>query len=81
MRMAQVVESVDIEAPRGENFDIMVDRDRRLPLSPLWGVAEIQEVTLDYPQEGGHYAVKQIADGGTHQIIVTGFSPNQSFAH
>lgn len=83
MRTGKVVESVDIEAPRDEVFEIVVNCDRRLQLSPLWGVAHIEEVTPDFPREGSRYHIKLLAEGDEteYDSIVTAFIPNQKFAY
>lgn len=81
MRLIKVVESVDIEAPRDEVFDIIANCDRRLQLSPLWGVAEIQDVSPDFPKEGSHYHVKLTEAEEEYDTIVTAFIPQQKFAY
>ncbi len=82
MRTVKVVESVDIEAPLDEVFDIIANCDRRLQLNPLWGVEEIQDITPDFPREGSRYHIK-LTEGeeAEYDTIVTAFSPNQKFAY
>ena len=83
MRTGKVVESVDIEAPRDEVFEIVVNCDRRFQLSPLWGVVHIETVTPDFPREGSRYHIKLLAEGDEteYDSIVTAFTPNQKFAY
>jgi hypothetical protein len=83
VRPTKVVESIDIEAPRHEVFDIIANCDRRLQLSPLWGTGKIETISPDFPQEGSHYHVKLIDDGviEEYDTIVTSFVPNQKFAY
>lgn len=82
MHTVKVVESVDIEAPRDEVFDIIVNCDRRLQLSPLWGAVKVEEVTPDFPHEGSRYHVKLVAgDRPEYDTIVTAFVPSQKFAY
>ena len=83
MRPTKVVESIDIAAPRAEVFDIIVNCDRRLQLSPLWGTGEIEEISPDFPQEGSHYHTKLKDDGviEEYDTIVTSHVPNQKFAY
>jgi hypothetical protein len=83
MRTAKVVESIDIEAPRDEVFDVVANCDRRVQLSPLWGVTEVQDITPDFPHEGSSYHVKLLVEGHEteYDTIVTTFTPNQSFAY
>jgi hypothetical protein len=83
MRTAKVVESIDIEAPRDEVFDIIANCDRRFQLSPLWGVAEVQDVDPDFPQEGSCYRVKLLVESkeSEYDTIVTSLIPNLKFAY
>lgn len=83
MRTAKVVESVDIEAPRPEVFEIVTSKLRRLQLSPLWGVAEVQDMSSDFPQEGSSYHSRLI-DGGDepeYDTIVTAFESPHKFSY
>ncbi len=82
MRTVKVVESVDIEAPLDEVFDIIANCDRRPQLNPLWGVEEIQDITPDFPHEGSRYHIK-LTEGEEekYDTIVTAFIPNQKFAY
>jgi hypothetical protein len=82
MPPVRVVESVDIDAPRAELWAILADNSRRLRLSPLWGVAEIQDVDPNYPQEGSRYHVKLIGDEPVeYDNVVTEFVPPHKFAY
>ncbi len=83
MRLAKVVESVDIEAPRDEVFDVVANCDRRLQLSPLWGVAEVENITPNFPHEGSSYHLKFLVEGHETECdtVVTDFIPNQKFAY
>jgi hypothetical protein len=83
VRPTKVVESVDIETPHHEVFDIIVNCDRRLQLSPLWGRGEIEEISPDFPQEDSHYHVKLIDNRviEEYNTIMTSFVPNQKFAY
>jgi uncharacterized protein YndB with AHSA1/START domain len=83
MRTGKVVESVNIQAPRDEVFQVVVDRERRLQLSPLWGVVQITTVSPDFPCEGSRYHVRLLAEGEQpeYDTIVTAFVPNQKFGY
>lgn len=83
MRTAKVVESIDIEAPRDEVFDIIANCDRRFQLSPLWGVAEVQDIDPDFPQEGSRYRVKLLVESkeSEYDTIVTSLIPNLKLAY
>lgn len=53
METAKVIEWVDIRAPRQEVFDLVVlDVERRMQLSPLWGVARLEAKSADFPAVG-----------------------------
>ena len=83
MRTAKVVESVDIEAPRIEVFELVVNITRRFQLSPLWGIIEFEQISSDYPQAGSGYHVKVVDEGEEteYDAIVTDFVPEQKFAY
>ena len=83
MRTAKVVESVDIEAPRIEVFELVVNITRRFQLSPLWGIIEFEQISSDYPQVGSGYHVKVVDEGEEteYDAIVTDFVPEQKFAY
>ncbi len=77
----QVVEWIDIQAPREEVFSAVVNCDRRLQLSPLWGVSQILEVTPDFPQEGSCYHTRLLDGKGEFDSIVTAFVPPAKFSY
>jgi hypothetical protein len=84
MPKVEVVESIDIDAPRDEVFGLISNLYPRMQLSPLWGTFTITDVTPDYPQEGSHYQVTSTQDDGEveeYQSIVTAFVSNQEFAY
>lgn len=82
MRTAKVVESVDIDAPREEVFDIVVDNARRFQLNPLWGVSVYEDVSPNFPQEGSRYHVKLVeGEQMEYDTIVTAYVPLQKFAY
>jgi hypothetical protein len=83
MRTMKVVESVDIEAPREEVFDIIVNCDRRFQLSPLWGATEVEDISPDFPQQGSRYRVKLLVESKEpeYETVVTACVSNQKFAY
>jgi hypothetical protein len=83
MRTGKVVESIDIEAPRDEVFDIVANCDRRLHLSPLWDAAGVTHITPDFPHEGSRYRTTFLDEGDMTEFdtIVTAFIPSQKFAY
>lgn len=80
---SQVVESVDIAAPRAYVFQVVANCDRRLQLSPLWGLTEIQNIAPNFPEEGSYYHVKPLVENGEdeYDAIITSFVPNYKFAY
>lgn len=83
MRSARVVESVDINAPCDEVFEVVANCDRRLQLSPLWGETEVEVITADFPREGSSYHVKSLVEGhkAEYETIVSDYVANQKFAY
>jgi hypothetical protein len=84
MRKVEVVESIDINAPRDEVFALIANLYPRMQLSPLWGTFTISDVTPDYPGEGSHYQVRLTQDDKEveeYQSIVTTSVSNQEFAY
>jgi uncharacterized protein YndB with AHSA1/START domain len=79
--LSKVVEWIDIQAPREEVFNTIVNCDRRLQLSPLWGVGKIQEITPDFPQEGSRYRTQLLDGKDEFDSVVTAFAPLQKFAY
>jgi hypothetical protein len=82
MRTCKVVESIDIEAPRAEVFDIITHSVRRFQLSPLWGVAHVAYIDPSWPQVGACYEVELTDSASTkYDTVVTAYEPNQKFAY
>jgi hypothetical protein len=52
-----------------------------LQLSPLWGVAEIEDISPDFPQVGSRYHVKLVEAEQEYDTIVTALVPQQKFAY
>jgi hypothetical protein len=55
MERTKVVEWVDIAAPCQDVFDLILNIERRMQLSPLWGVDTIEDLSQEYPQVGSGY--------------------------
>jgi len=72
--MQKVADWIDIEAPCQEVFDAVVDVERRMQLSPLWGLSQLLEVTSNFPEPGSSYRVRVtdapfgIAGGMSHAL-------------
>jgi len=60
--MQKVSEFIDIEAPCPEVFDTVATLQRRMQLSPLWGISELLEVSPNYPEPGSSYRVRVQTD-------------------
>ncbi|MBC8336733.1 MAG: hypothetical protein ISR59_01040 [Anaerolineales bacterium] len=60
--MQKITKLIDIEAPCQDVFDTVVDIDRRMQLSPLWGLSQLLDVSPNYPQTGSSYRVRVLTD-------------------
>jgi hypothetical protein len=49
---------IDIKAPCQEVFNTVVDPERRMQLSPLWGLNRLLEVAPNFPEPGSSYRVR-----------------------
>ncbi|MBN1453893.1 MAG: hypothetical protein JW963_22955 [Anaerolineales bacterium] len=49
---------IDIKAPCQEVFNTVVNLERRMQLSPLWGLNRLLEVTQNFPEPGSSYRVQ-----------------------
>ncbi len=56
--MQKVTDLVDIEAPCEEVFCVVTDIERRMQLSPLWGLSILLETEESYPKAGSRYRVR-----------------------
>ncbi len=56
--MQKVTSLIDINAPCQEVFNTVVDLERRMQLSPLWGVNRMLEVAPNFPEPGSSYRVQ-----------------------
>jgi len=86
MQHAKVIEWVEIQAPRHEIFDLIINIERRLQLSPLWGLASLEARHGDYPNVGGGYLLRFAKQPDQEQqtvyeTVVTTYQPHQKFAY
>lgn len=82
MRTIKVVEFIDINAPRAKVCDIIMNLERRLQLSPLWGAAIIENMSPDYPQAGSSYHVRLAkGDQPEYDTVITEYVPGHKFAY
>jgi hypothetical protein len=59
--MQRVTCLIDIKAPCQEVFDTVVDPERRMQLSPLWGLNRLLNVAPNFPEPGSSYRVQLMA--------------------
>ncbi|MFL7867521.1 MAG: hypothetical protein AB8I58_01775 [Anaerolineales bacterium] len=59
--MQKVTSLIDIKAPCQEVFDTVVNLERRMQLSPLWGLSRVLEVAPDFPNPGSSYRVRVLS--------------------
>ncbi len=83
MALAKVVEYVDIRAPRAEVYDILVDLKRRVQLSPLWGILQIDRVSENYPREGSDFqmSIRNNAEYPPYCTVITCCNPLRKLAY
>jgi hypothetical protein len=60
--MQKVMKLIDIKAPCQEVFDTVINTERRMQLSPLWGLSELEEITPNFPEPGSSYRVRVLTD-------------------
>ena len=60
--MQKVTKLIDIKAPCKEVFDTVVNIDKRMQLSPLWGLSRLLEVAPNYPEPSSSYRVQVLTD-------------------
>jgi uncharacterized protein YndB with AHSA1/START domain len=78
----KVTEFIDIQAPRQEVFSLITHIERRLQLSPLWGIASLEAKNGTYPEVGSSYQVR-LAEGEQppYTTVVTDYEPYRKFAY
>lgn len=82
MESVKITEWIDIHAPREEVFDLIINIERRMQLSPLWGIAKIENPSMDYPQEGSSYDVQiQANQGSCFETVITNYKPLKKLAY
>lgn len=83
MAFVKVTEFVDIRAPRQEVYNILVDLKRRVQLSPLWGVLQIDHVSENYPQEGSDFqmSLRNNQEIPPYRTVITCCNPLRKLAY
>jgi uncharacterized protein YndB with AHSA1/START domain len=78
----KVIEFIDIQAPRQEVFSLITHIERRMQLSPLWGIASVEAKNGTYPEVGSSYQVR-LAEGEQppYNTVVTDYEPYRKFAY
>jgi hypothetical protein len=77
--MQKVSDWIDIEAPCREVFDALIDIERRMQLSPIWGLSQLLAISPNFPETGSSYRVRVLTDapfgiaGGTSQAAQSAF--------
>jgi hypothetical protein len=78
----KIVEFVEIKAARKDVFKVIVDIERRMQLSPLWGLAKARQVSGNYPAPGSSYhVVFEDDDHSLYETAITGFIPERKLAY
>jgi hypothetical protein len=60
--MQKVSDFIDIQAPCEEVFKTIEEVERRMQLSPLWGLNKLLEISTDFPKPGSNYRVRVLTD-------------------
>jgi uncharacterized protein YndB with AHSA1/START domain len=82
MIQQKVIEFIDVQAPRQEVFSLITHLERRMQLSPLWGVASVEAKNGNYPQVGSTYRVR-MTEGGQppYETVITDYQPDRKLSY
>jgi hypothetical protein len=75
--MQKVTSLIDVCAPCQEVFNTVVNVEKRMQLSPLWGLSQLLEVTPDFPEPGSSYRV-QVLSGAPFGLAQGTLNASQS---
>ena len=75
--MQKVTHLIDVEAPCEEVFNTVINIEKRMQLSPLWGIGRLQEVSPNYPEPGSSYHI-QVLTGAPFGISQGTLNASQS---
>ena len=82
METTKVIGWVDIQAPLREVYDAVLDVEKRMQLSPLWGVTSLENIDETYPEEGSSLSIRMLAPPHiNYRSIVTRLEPLKQFAY
>lgn len=78
----KVTEFIDVQAPCQEVFSLITHIEKRLQLSPMWGVASLEVKNGDYPQVGSSYKVHMTeGEQPPYDTVITTYEPYRKFAY
>jgi hypothetical protein len=60
--MQRVTCLIDVKAPCQEVFETVANLERRMQLSPLWGLNRLLEFSPNFPEPGSSYRVRVLTD-------------------
>jgi hypothetical protein len=69
--MQKVSDFIDIAAPCNEVFENIMSIERRMQLSPLWGMNKLLSVSPDFPRPGSSYKIR-LLPGAPYGIAGSG---------
>jgi hypothetical protein len=82
METAKVIAWVDIQAPLQEIYEAILNVERRMQLSPLWGAISLENIDQDYPNEGSRLCLKLTAPPHTaYRSRITNLVPFKKLAY
>ncbi len=82
METTKVIAWIDIDAPLQEVYDAILNVEKRMQLSPLWGATKLEKIDQDYPKEGSQVEIQLESPPYTsYRTIVTGLNPLKKLAY
>jgi hypothetical protein len=82
METTKVIAWIDIQAPLREVYDAVLNVEKRMQLSPLWGATELEKIDQDYPREGSQIEVQLKSPPYTsYSSIITRLNPFRKLAY
>jgi len=75
MEPTKIAEWVEIQAPRSDVFDIVMNVERRTQLSPLYGTVLLEVISPDYPKTGSSFRFKLREQDYQYDSVVTAVEP------
>jgi len=82
METTKVIAWVDIQAPIKEVYEAVLDIEKRMQLSPLWGTTTLEFIDPDYPEVGSTISHKLVSSPHTaYRAIITALVPLKQLAY